>query len=200
VPGDYAALDDENFPRVVRDHSEIIVQALSCGWGRIATLQLGNFGGGYVPNWPDLGIETTYKCHSIAHAFQGVEGAGSDGLAQGTAVGLGLQLERIFSGIVADILDKLAAVPDADGQTLLDNTLVVVVRPQGINHDDNMLLWMIAGGSGVNVRGGRFLQVGDGDSNKRLFNDVLVGIARSMGVAMDSFGAAEYNDDPVSFA
>ena len=200
VPADYPALDDESFPRVVADHTEIVVQALSCGWGRIATLQLGNFGGGYVPNWPDLGIETTYKCHSIAHAFQGIDGAGSEGLSQATAVGLGLQLERIFSRVVADVLDRLAEVPDIDGRPMLDNTLVLVVRPHGINHDDNHLLWMVAGGDGVNVRGGRFLQVGDGESNKRLFNDVLVGVGRSMGVAMDAFGAAEYNDAPVSFA
>lgn len=192
------ALDDENLPRVVRDQSDVIVQALACGWARVATLQFGNFGGSVRASWPNDGVDSSYKCHAIAHAFAGIDGAGSDGLSRAEGVGLGLDMETFFNQLHAELLTKLQNTLDVDGSPMLDNTLVVIPRTMGVNHDDRVTLWMTVGGKNLGVQGGRFLTVGDGDDNKRYYNDMHVGICEAMGLPDDSFGDEAFMSEPVS--
>jgi hypothetical protein len=200
-PVSYDALDHASFPAVIRDHTEILVQALACGWTRVASLQMGSFGGEMRPQWPEYGIDSqTYNCHAIAHAFAGVDGAGSDGLAQSIAVPQALQIERTFSARVAHILDRLTQTLDVDGRPLIESTLVAYIRPAGTNHNVDNTLWIIAGGSGVGVSGGRYLRVGDGDDNPRYYNDVLVSLCHAMGLSDEQFGDPQFCDVPVSFA
>jgi hypothetical protein len=199
APDDYPPLDHANFPRVVRDHTDVLVRALACGWTRVATLQLGNHEGNVFPRWPDLGLESTYKYHAISHKFVDEEGAGSDGLSQADAIALGIQFERLFSTMLADLLDRLTTTIDTDGRPMIENTLVVMARQFGQNHDDRLILWTVAGGDGVGVAGGRFLQVGGAD-DPRYFNDVLTSMCNSMGAETDTFGDPEFCREPIELA
>jgi hypothetical protein len=200
APESYPPLDHANLPKVVRDHTDILVRALACGWTRVATLQLGNHEGSVYPRWPELDLESTYKYHAISHKFVDMDGAGSDGLSQADAIVLGLKFERMFSSMLADLLDRLTTTIDSDGRPMIENTLVVVARQHGENHNDQFILWTVAGGSGVGVSGGRFLQIGEGLDNPRYFNDVLTSMCHSMGVDSGGFGDTAYCGEPVAFS
>lgn len=200
APAGYDFLSDAVTPTVNRDHAQVIAQAFACGWGRIATMQIGSFGGELRPRWPELGVDSTYTCHAICHAFDGIDGAGSGGLSQAQGVELGLARERAYSVMFAEVLGQLSNTLDVDGNPILDNTLVAYMRPMGRNHDGNRILWIVAGGSALGVQGGRFVQVGDGAGNKRYYNDFLTAACNVMGHPVDSFGEAQFNDTPISFS
>jgi len=121
-------------PQVTHDHAQVIAQAFACGWGQIATMQLGSFGGEVSPKWPSLGIDSNYSCHALCHAFHCINGAGSDGLTQQQGVNLGLARERAFTAMFVDVLDQLSTTFDIDGAPVLDNTIVVYCRPMGRNY------------------------------------------------------------------
>ena len=112
---------------------------------------------------------------------------------------MGLAEERAFSTMFKEILDGLETTTDVDGSPLLDNTLVVYVRPMGRNHDARNVLWIVAGGAGVGVSGGRFLTVGDGQNDKRYFNDVLTTVCNTMGYQTDGFGDPDFCSEPIAF-
>lgn len=197
---DYAFLDHANAPMVVRDHASVITQAFACGAAQFATLQLGSFGGETRPQWPELGIDSNYTAHAICHAFDGIDGAGSAGLSQAQGIELGLAKERAYTQLFAEVLGKLHDTIDVDGRPLIDNTLVLYVRPMGRNHDSNRILWIAAGGDGVGVRGGRFMQVGDGGGNRRYYNDMLTTICATMGHPVDTFGDASFCRQPIDLS
>ena len=196
APGSYDPLASPNAPRVFADHAEVIAQAFACGFSRIATLQFGHFGGGRTrPQWPELGIDYGgHSDHAISHAFAEHVGAGSEGLLTEDARGLGIAKEIAYSRMFSDVLARLDAVPDIGGGTLLDNTLVVYVRPMGENHDSDRVLWIAAGGAGVGVEGGRWLTL---PPSQRHFNDVLTAVCHSMGEPVDTFGEPEFCAEPI---
>jgi hypothetical protein len=194
----------DQMPRVIEQHSDIIVQALACGSSRVATIQMGAFGGAYQVPWvPGAG---RYTEHAISHKFSGMDGAGSNGLEQSTAIGLGVAKERGFSSHLAHLLDRLKNTTDSDGRPMLENTLVAYLRPNGTNHDHNRTLWIIAGGSGVGVRGGRYLRVADPQGSPapaeqlRYTNDVLVSMCHAMGVRVASFGDPRFNKQTIALS
>jgi hypothetical protein len=199
APGAYDFTSDQRLPQVIRDHSAIVARALACGFTNVASIQCGSFGGSFYPDWSEYGLSTSYKDHAIAHAFQGIEGAGSDGLSRAAAVGLGVGVQVAYNDLFANLLDELAALEDVDGSRVLDNTLVVHAKPMGQNHDSRKLLWIVAGGRNLGVRGGRFTVVGDGDRNVRHINDLHTSILQAIGLTdEDSFGEPSCNDSPIS--
>lgn len=200
APGGYAFLDDAMMPTVTHDHAQVIAQAFACGWGRIATMQLGTFGGETRPQWPSLGIDSNHSCHALCHAFDGIGGAGADGISQQQGIELGLARERAFSAMFADVLDQLASTLDVDGVPVLDNTLVVYARAMGRNHDGNRILWIVAGGSGLGVNGGRFIEVGDGGNNRRYYNDFLTTASTLMGHPIETFGDPQFCNTPIDLS
>lgn len=122
---------------------------------------MGSFGGETRLNWPELGIDTLYTEHAVCHSFA-ENFAMNTGLGQAEGVELGTAKERAFSTLFSELRDQLSNTLDVDGLLLLENTLVVYVRPFGRNHDSQRILSIAAGGAGVGGQGGRFLRVGDG--------------------------------------
>ncbi|MCX4241660.1 DUF1552 domain-containing protein [Paraliomyxa miuraensis] len=192
---DYDFLAHANGPRVMRDHAELIAQGMACGHTRIATLQFSAFGGPCRPDWAELGIaHSGHDEHAICHAFAGIESPGGGPLSQQAGRDLGVAKEVAFSKMFADVLARLEATPDIDGSSLLDNTMVVYVRPMGRNHDSDRILWIVAGGAGAGVNGGRWLQFADDEKH---YNDVLTAVCNRMGHPVDTFGEAQFCDTPV---
>ena len=191
----YDFLAQRNAPRVMRDHGQIITQAMACGYSRIATMQMGNFGGSTRPDWPELGVSHGgHTTHAICHAFAGIDGAGSDGLTAQQGRTLGIAKEVAFTRIFAEVLAQLDATPDVDGGTLLDNTLVIYARPMGTNHNSRNIVWIAAGGTGVGVSGGRWLTF---PSEQKHYNDVLTAVCHAMGKPVDTFGDGQFCDAPM---
>ncbi len=199
---DYDHTANENAPRVFRDHASIITQAFACGHSRVATLQLGSLGGDRVrPLWPELGVNTNHTEHAICHEFAGTNPVGgTNPIDETLAIQLGLQKERAFSRLYADVLDMMETTLDIDGTPLLENTLVIYVRPFGQNHNASNVLWIAAGGAGVNVSGGRFLDVGGAGDPLRYYNDVLTTVCNTMGYDVDGFGDPDYCGTPIDLS
>jgi hypothetical protein len=197
APGSYDVRRGENFVRLMRDYSRIMVQALACGYTRVGFLQWGNLEGNFTPNWPEFDAVSGYRDHAIAHKFMNDEGAGSDGLTQATAIPLGLNLQRAYNTVFAELLDGLRSTLDVDGRPLLDNTLVVHVKPMGVNHDIRRLFWYVAGGRALGVRPGRFVRL-ERREPYRYYNDLHVAIAQAMGLSdVTSFGEPGLNRAPI---
>jgi hypothetical protein len=212
APGAYDYLSDARLPQVMRDHTDVLVQALACGFARAGTLQAGNFGGSHRPSWTEYGISTTYRDHAIAHKFGGGTGAGSDGLSREEAIRLGVRMQVAYNSMFAYLLERLSTTIDADGRPMIENTLVLHAKPMGMNHDKDWMLHVLAGGSGVGLRGGRYIIAGDAgvepesgraDSDtprvaNRRYNDLLTGMCQSLGMPVTAFGNPASCQEPVA--
>ncbi len=208
--GDYDPFKSQNFPRVIRDHSRIAVEALACGATQIVTLQCGHMGGArLIPNWPEFDISSTYADHAIAHAFADLDGAGRcktvnnvrTCLPRSTGITQGIKMQRVYNKLFAELINRLKNTIDTDGRPMIENTLVAHIKPMGTNHSRTNLMWVVAGGDGVGVRGGRYQIVGNGksDGEKRWVNNFLVAVCRSMGVDVETFGQKSNCRRPMSF-
>jgi hypothetical protein len=96
------------------------------------------------------------------------------------------QLEaRQFVGM----LDLLRQIPEADGKTLLDHTIVLWCSQIGEHgHDVDHLPWIIGGGSAAGFAPGRYLRYPRVGGKGVPHNNLFVSIAQAMGVTTSSFG------------
>jgi hypothetical protein len=95
------------------------------------------------------------------------------------------QINTWYAQRFAELLDKLAAVTDADGQTLLDGS--VIYWPNELSagqiHDRRDLPYVLAGQGNGALRPGRFVQ-NVGDPHNKLYAAFL----NMFGISATSFG------------
>jgi len=87
------------------------------------------------------------------------------------------------------MLDLLGQIPEADGKSLLDHTVVVwssQIAEHG--HDVDQLPWILAGGSEAGFKPGRFLKYPRNGGNGAPHNNLFVSIAQGMGLQLEKFG------------
>jgi hypothetical protein len=85
---------------------------------------------------------------------------------------------------LVSLLDLLRQVPEADGSSMLDHTMVLLCGQIGEHgHEIDQLPWVLAGGSALGFQGGRYLQF-----DKAPHNDLFVSLAQAMGVQTETFG------------
>jgi hypothetical protein len=176
---DYAAYYDatsDNFMRTIQ-------AAFACDLTRVVTFNLEAIPDsmcGYTSNM--LG---TTDLHDLIHkvAMRG------DALARdATAVNVVKRFHTEYAKQFAKLLGYLASMQEADGQTMLDHTMVLWCGEiaEG-NHDLHQLPWLIAGQGGGSVRTGRYLQV-PRSPTPRGHNDLFVALANAMGSDITTFG------------
>jgi hypothetical protein len=113
---------EEYIPELVDRMTDLIVAALTCGFFRIATLQMGFAGAQWTFWWQGIGID----CHEyVAHADGSDEGSSPENTARVVL------MNQYYAKQVARLGTALDAVPDGDGRTVLDNTLVVWANELG---------------------------------------------------------------------
>lgn len=97
------------------------------------------------------------------------------------------------------MLDLLRAIPEADG-TMLDYTIVLWCSQIGEHgHALDQLPWIMAGGSKVGFRPGRYLNLPRGTGDKGTpHNNLFVSIAQAMGVQTNTFGNAAVCTGPLA--
>ncbi len=98
-------------------------------------------------------------------------------------------LEKIgswYSARIAEFLTKLAATPDGTG-SVLDNSVVLLGSElaYGAAHGVRNVPFVLFGGAGGKLRGGRFL---DFQAQRRSSNDLWVSVANLLGNPMTTFG------------
>ena len=165
-------LVNDNTPEVSRIQIELLVNSLANDMARIATLQYMRSVGQARMNW--LGIDEGH--HGLSHEPDNNLGAQE-------------KLEKIntwFSGEVAHLAKRLAETPEpgVEGETMLDNTLVVWTNELGKGNShtlDDIPMVMIGGGFGFKM--GRAANM-KGVAHNRLW----MAIAKAMGHDMETFG------------
>lgn len=90
---------------------------------------------------------------------------------------------------VAYFLDRLKAIPEPNGGTLLDNSMIVYGASlgDGNEHDEKDLPTLVAGRGGGTIKTGRFLEFAEPTDLSSLHLSLL----RRMGMSIDAFGTAD---------
>ncbi|MCA9704555.1 MAG: DUF1552 domain-containing protein [Myxococcales bacterium] len=170
-----------SFPTAVRRQVDVLVQALGCGITDVASIQLGNSGASNLtPIWPGEGIDINIDYHNIVHDYNNDPGNGAIRDRR-------VQVEAFFYRMFAYLLEQLEAVPEGDGTTMLDNSLVLWMKPIAKRHQFTEFLFMLAGSANGQLETGRFVSFPG-----RPHNDLLVNLCNLMGLDDTSFGDPAY--------
>lgn len=121
APEDTWWLANDRVPDVIDLQADLIAIAFACDLTRIVTLNLANDGGAYR-TFPYIdGVDATNDWHGWSHQ---VETGNREILTK---------IDTWHNGKLAELLDRLAAVTDADGNSVLHNSIVLQNNEYGPN-------------------------------------------------------------------
>jgi hypothetical protein len=171
-----------SFQPVSRAQIDMMILAQTCGLTRVSTFMWAN-----ADSWqyfPWAGVNEEH--HGLSHS------ADNDTVATDKLV----KINTWHAQEAAYLLDKLDAVQDVGGQTMLDTSVVLWGNELGIgnNHTYMNIPWVIAGGAAGGLKGGRFLPY-----NNQPHNNLLVSLCHAMGMTdVTTFGIPELCTGPLS--
>lgn len=177
-PGAIEFEREAQIPNVTRLQLDLLVLAVRCDITRIATLMFSDAMNHIT--MPHLGISS--DIHNLTHY--------ADGDPMRAQVGT---RDTWQAGVLAGLLQELSAIPEADGSTALDHTLLLwgtdVSRGNTHSHDD--MPFVLAGG-GAGFRMGRFVKW-----NNAFHNDLLVSIVNGFGGSLTTYGNPAFCRGPL---
>ncbi len=168
---------------------QLIAAAIRCDAGRVFGVQYGYDGhsgyvNGIVPN------PLADDVHTISHS------AGKDPVAEQVMV----DFNAYFAQELKIFMDRLAAIPEADGTTALDHTLIVWGTPMsdGAAHSNRNVPFVLLGGGASALKMGHYYNFG-GWPNKGKgkehgglpHNHLLVTLLHALGIDVDHFGSPD---------
>lgn len=162
--------------------SDLIAGLFGCGLTRIASFQL-RVADNDNSLYPWVGLDEGGH-HTLSHE--------NDDATLSTLA----ELYTWYSKRFAYLLDKLAATPDVDGTSVLDNTVVIWGSELGTgwSHSLTNVPFIFAGGAASGIRGGRYLKV-----TNTLTNRVLVTAAHAMGLTdIVKYGTTDTGSGPLT--
>lgn len=188
-PGD-SVLYDKNLDSM----SHLIQSAFACDLTRVALLDVAEpFGDewGYTS-----GAWGTTDAHDLIHKTSynnaGTLKTNADAMAAVT------KLHQVEATQFAAMVNLLEQIPEADGKTMLDHTIVLWCSQIGEHgHDTDHLPWIMAGGSAVGFKPGRYLSYPRVNNKGAPHNNLFVSIAQAMGVSTNTFGNAAVCTGPL---
>lgn len=158
-----------NFPAVGKMQLDLMVLAYSCDITRVASMQWSTAESTAIHTWlPDFNIPAiayagTKEHHMLTHN----ETVGASAMTptkanQATVNGIRLDLSHIdtwYATQFAYLLAAMKGIAQPNGTTLLDNTLLFWTSELGVGgvHSYTNVPYVVAGGSGVGIVGGRFI-------------------------------------------
>lgn len=162
---------------VTRLQIEQLVMALACDITRVASLQVSSAANNI--RFPFL--YSYADDHVLSHA----------GASDTTSIDEWAMRQSWYASQFAYMLALMDAVPEGDG-TLLDNTLVLFGSElgQGSSHAHTDIPFMLAGGAGGALKGGRYLQY-----SGKAHNDLLVSCLHAFDIDQDTFGDPELSTE-----
>jgi hypothetical protein len=172
----------ENFPKIATIQMDLMVLALTCGMTNVATFMFANSDSWQYYPW--LGINEEH--HTMSHA-------GDNDTATMEKL---VKINIWHSEQIKYIADKLAAVNDPDGTSMLDNTVLLWGNElgKGNTHTYKDIPWMILGGAGGSLRMGRYLQY-----QSAPHNNLLTSILNAFGYAdVKNFGDLTVGTGPLT--
>ena len=162
--------------------SDLIAGIFGCGLTRIASFQL-RIADNDNSLYPWVGLDEGGH-HTLSHE--------NDDATLATLA----ELYTWYAARFAYLLDKLAATPDVDGTSVLDNTLVIWGSELGVgwSHSLDNVPFVFAGGASGRLRGGRYLKVTNTQTNR-----VLVTALHAMGFTdVEKYGSTDNGSGPLS--
>lgn len=182
-----------DYEQTYAGHLQVATAALACDLTRIVTLALPELPGELVGY--NSGDHGTTDLHDLVHKT-----AENGELRDNSAAVQPIQsYHQLHAQQFAALLDQLRAIPESDGQTLLDHTVVLWCGQLGSgSHDLRWLPWILAGSGGGTFRTGRFIEFARPNDQGPAHNDLLVSLANYMGVPITSFGTPEVCRGPLS--
>lgn len=165
----------DNMPAIARINNQIAVSALGCGLTRVIGMPFLR----PVRNHALRFLGLSDGLHDISH----------DGVSNSTEKYITIQ--RWYSEQLADLCQRLAAVPEGSGN-MLDNTLIVWSNPLRSSHTKtNLPITMIGGGWHFDT--GQYRRYSNEPHGKW-----LVSLCHAMGVNVDTFGEPDTSRGPLS--
>ncbi|HEY3496166.1 MAG TPA: DUF1552 domain-containing protein [Polyangiaceae bacterium] len=177
-----AAPADITAETAIDRQSDLIAGIFGCGLTRIASFQL-RIADNDNSLYPWLGLDEGGH-HTLSHE--------NDSATLATLA----ELYTWYSKRFAYLLDRLAATPDVDGTSVLDNTLVIWGSELGVgwSHSLDNVPFVFAGGASGRLRGGRYLKFSNTYTNR-----VLVTAMHAMGFTdVEQYGSTDTGSGPLS--
>ncbi len=194
--GDF--VDEQSEYAAIADlHVDIMALALACDANRVATLQFGGGAGGPIFRWDGMNHE--YNHHKLSHGKVRDDCFG-DSTEDGCADVAGYEdmlfdIDVWHQGKFARLLDRMDAYVEADGKTVLDNSVIMYANElsDGKGHNFMNLPYILAGSAGGAFKQGEHILLGEeyGEDSKAPHNRLLNTIVNVMGIESDWFGLAE---------
>jgi hypothetical protein len=165
-----------NFDAIADLQSDVATLALKCDLTRVVCLMFGNHQCDFIV--PQAGVDTNY--HQSIH---------------GRPVGDYIKYRTYFTTKLQYLIKSLANTQDMDGNSLLDNTILLTVSDMADarSHSGDDVPYMLAGGGGGALTTGRFLTL-----NGVSHNTILDTVAQAAGVDVNNSGYQRYGDGPIS--
>jgi hypothetical protein len=181
---------NENFPIVARLHVKVAALALACGHNRSVVLQWGGAVAG-SPMYQWDGLTHNYRHHPLSHGttedFNEVSVEGYKQMLH--------DIDRWNLGEFRKLLDLLDGYAEADGKTLLDNTVALYTNEfsHGEGHTTGDLPMIVVGGAGYFKQGqsilieGSTADIGGVEGTNGNSNKMLATVLNAVGIPTPSF-------------
>jgi hypothetical protein len=199
---DQADPNNHPFQRLGQAQLALISAAFQCDLARVATFM-------WTPANSWVMFPDPFQGVAALPGFPGFTGP-SEPIGPPTRVPASMpwlaQIDLWFSQQTAAFLQTMDATPDVDGNSLLDNTVVVYLSScaRGYDRIPINVPFLVFGGKNTRIKGGQFIKVNDGPlpglrgldpvpTGNRPTNDVWLALAPIFGVDLPSLGApAQY--------
>jgi hypothetical protein len=190
---------DVQYPAIADLQLEIYALSLICGFTRIATMQFDHGAAGPTFRWE--GMEHEYNHHKLSHGKVRDDCFGEsteDGCADVAGYeDMLFDIDRWHQARFARLLERLDGVSEADGKTVLDNSVILYTNElsDGKGHSFMDLPYILAGSAGGYFKQGQYIKLGGdnprSDDQRAPHNKLLNTLVNAMGVKSDWFGVAE---------
>ena len=212
APGSTAATAYNTMSEQTSDaHMRIIQTAFACDITRVASISFHdppNQITGLVPG-KVYGTTTATNVHGMMHTVSIFGGADKN---NAESLGIAKNIAKKHGDEFAKLLGYLASIPEADGQTVLDHTVVLWSGELGdAGHFMGNLPLITAGSAGGYFKTGRYMKFNRRTDDINQFNqmwpymsrgrshaDLLVSLANAFGSPITTFGRADLCTGPIN--
>lgn len=171
---------EADMPVIADLEMDLLAMAFACDLTRVASLMISTA----LNRIRYPFVDSMGEGHNLSHAGPSDEGAKNERIRRATWE----------AGRLAYLLQKLQQMPDVDGSTVLDNTLVLWGNEVslGYTHAHTNIPFLMVGGSWYFRTGRHLTYPGVPHGN------LLVSVLNAMGVPATTFGLPEYCTGPLS--
>lgn len=185
--------ENGEYPDITDLMVDIMALGLACDYTRVATLQFDRGSGGPTFVWD--GMQHEFNHHKLSHGKVRDDCFG-DSTEMGCADVAGYEdmlfdIDSWHQRKYARLLERLDAYVEADGSTVLDNSVILYTNElsDGKAHSYLDLPYILAGSCGGHFKQGQYILLGEYEEAPH--NKLLNTIVNAMGVPSDWFGVAE---------